>query len=161
MKHLFTFLLCAALCTFLSCKDDNNEPTRTYEEQLAIDLQAIDAYLAEKTITAQTTTSGLRYIISSLGDNNNVKPAANSVVTVRYKGYFLDGKVFDETEGLEVSQFNVGGVVQGFGEGLQLLNKNGKGTFFIPSGLGYGRFGSGPIDPNTPIIFDIELVDFF
>ncbi len=161
MKHLFILSLCAALCTFLSCKDDNNEPTLTYEEQLAIDLKAIDAYLAEKNITAQTTTSGLRYLITSPGDSIIVNPGATSVVTVRYKGYFLNGDVFDETKGLDVSQFNVSGVVPGFGEGLQLLNKNGKGSFFIPSGLGYGRFGSGPIDPNTPIIFDIELVDFF
>jgi FKBP-type peptidyl-prolyl cis-trans isomerase FkpA len=41
-----------------------------------------------------------------------------------------------------------------------LLKKGGKGTFLLPSALGYGPGGSGSIPPNTVLIFDIELVDF-
>jgi FKBP-type peptidyl-prolyl cis-trans isomerase FkpA len=164
MKHFLNFFLCAALCTaFLSCKDDNDDdgPSLTVAQQFTLDSTAIENYLKDKGLTAETSASGLRYIITDYGNNDNVKPASNSVVTVRYKGYFLDDKVFDETEGPAVTQFSVNGVVSGFGEGLRLLNKKGKGTFFLPSALGYGRFASGPIPANTPIVFDIELVDFF
>lgn len=155
-KLLLLFLGFFAFACF-SCKDNS----LTYEEQLAVDKGIIDAYLVEKGISADSTDSGLRYVITDLGNNDNVKPTLSSTVTVKYKGYFLDGEVFDQTNGAELAQFGVSGVVSGFSQALRLLNKKGKGTFYLPSGLAYGANGSGSIPPNTPLIFDIELVDFF
>ena len=157
MKNLL-ILFIGLVFFFASCKD---KETLTYAEQLAVDTALIDAYLAEKSITTEKTASGLQYVITNLGNNDNIKPSASSVVTVKYKGYFLNGDVFDETTGSQLAQFSVNGVVRGFGEAVTLLNKNGKGTFYLPSGLGYGTYGSGSIAPNTPIVFDVELVDFF
>ncbi|NNC69676.1 MAG: peptidylprolyl isomerase, partial [Flavobacteriaceae bacterium] len=34
-----------------------------------------------------------------------------------------------------------------------------KAMIFIPSYLGYGSQGNGPIPPNTDLIFEIELLD--
>ena len=42
-------------------------------------------------------------------------------------------------------------------EGLQLLGEGGKATLYVPSELGYGERGSNGIDPNTTLVFDIQL----
>jgi FKBP-type peptidyl-prolyl cis-trans isomerase FkpA len=159
-KLLFVFLTIFAI-TCYACKDDKVE-TLTYTEQLTLDKSLIDAYLLEKGINADSTDSGLRFIITDLGNNDNNKPNENSTVKVRYKGYNLNGEVFDQTSGSNTAEFAVGGVISGFAEAILMLNKNGKGTFFLPSGLAYGTRGAGgSIPPNTPLIFEIELVDFF
>ena len=52
----------------------------------------------------------------------------------------------------------VKGVIPGWDEGLQLLNKGAKATFVIPSKLAYGEQGYQMIQPFTPLVFDVELV---
>ena len=158
MKNLLILIALSCLALF-AC---NKEKVLTYQEQLDLDIAKIDEYLNSKGIASeyQKTSTSLYYKITDQGNADGIKPGPFSTVTVRYKGYFLNGEVFDETTGTQVAQFTVDGVVRGFGEGLQLLNKKGKATIILPSGLAYGQYGSGSIDPNTPIIFDIELVDF-
>lgn len=150
----YTLLILVALITFSNCQD-----SVSYEEQLSIDSQKIDAYLAEKGLTAQKTASGLYHIITVEGTGPN--PVYTSTVKIKYKGYFLNGEVFDETPAGQFSEFGVSGVVAGFGEAVTLLKKGGRGTFLLPSGLAYGTRGSGSIDPNTPLIFDIDLLEFY
>ena len=53
----------------------------------------------------------------------------------------------------------VGGTVPGFTEAIKLVGKGGKVTAIIPSKLGYGEQGGGPIGPFSPLVFDIEVVD--
>ena len=62
----YTLLILVALITFSNCRD-----AVSYEEQLSIDSQKIDAYLAEKGLTAQKTDSGLYHIISVEGAGPN------------------------------------------------------------------------------------------
>lgn len=152
MYKILSFSLLLLLA--FSCKD-----TVSYEEQLALDTQKIETYLNEHNITAQKTASGLYYVITEEG--NGSKPISTSTVTVGYKGYLLDGTVFDETVGSAWAQFNLGGVVPGFSEATRLLKTKGKGTFFMPSGLAYGTSGSGSIPANAPLVFEIYLVEFY
>lgn len=155
MSKLIPFsLLFLTISIFASCIPDPISD----EEILKQDLKEIEKYLDDNNLTAQVTASGLHYIIEEPGTGGN--PNKNSYVTVRYKGYLLDGAVFDQTEGTATASFNLSGLITGWQEGIPLLQKGGKGKFFIPSKLAYGRGGSGNIPPNTPIAFDIELVDF-
>ncbi len=164
MKNLLILITLSCLA-FLAC---NKEKILSYEEQLDLDIVKIDDYLNSKGIKNeyQITASSLYYKITDEGNADGVKPGFFSTVTIKYKGYFFNGEVFDETEGTKVAQFAVNDntLIAGFREGLQLLNKKGKVTIILPSGLAYGRRGAGgepPIPPDTPIIFDLELVDFF
>jgi FKBP-type peptidyl-prolyl cis-trans isomerase FkpA len=43
---------------------------------------------------------------------------------------------------------------------LMLMKKGGKATFLIPPAIGYGEQGGGPIPGNTPLVFEVELLDF-
>ena len=123
----------------------------TYETLL------FEEYLAANNLTAQTTASGLQYVVEEPGSGGN--PTAGSLVQVNYKGYFLDGEVFDQTNGTPLT-ISLGSVIPGWTEGIPLFQKGGKGVLLIPSNLAYGANGSGSIRANTPILFDIELIDF-
>ena len=79
---------------------------------------------------------------------------------MRYKGYLLDGTVFDETPGSDARTFFLYQVIRGWQIAIPLLQKNGKGTFFIPSGLAYGPFERPGIPANSVLIFETELVNF-
>lgn len=123
------------------------------------DDEIIRKYLADNSLTAEKHASGMYYIINEPGTGDS--PISSSVVTVKYKGYFTDKKVFDQTKNDAVAQFPLSNLIEGWKIGVPLLKKGGKGTFLFPSRLGYGANGSaGGVPGNTVIIFDIELVSF-
>ena len=131
----------------------------TVEQQLQADIEKIESYLADHNLTAESTASGLHYIITNQGSGGH--PSLSSTVTVNYVGKLLDTeKVFDQTTGIPVT-YPLVKLIQGWQEGIPFLQKGGKGTFFIPSALGYGPSGAGSdIPANAPLIFEIELVNF-
>ncbi len=108
----------------------------------------------------QTTESGLRYIIHEEGDGP--QPVKGDQVSVHYYGMLdADAKMFDTSfKGGQPYQFplGMGQVIQGWDEGILLLNKGSKATLFIPSTLGYGAAGSPPVIPeNADLIFYVEV----
>ncbi len=108
----------------------------------------------------KTTASGLQYLVVTEGsDANAPKPKETDTVRVHYHGTLIDGTVFDSSvERNEPISFPLNGVIPGWTEGLQLMNVGDKYRFFIPSELGYGANGAGPIPPNSTLIFDVELL---
>ena len=89
-----------------------------------------------------------------------MKPTAEDTVKVDYEGKLKDGFVFDSSyERGESIEFPLNGVIPGWTEGLQLVGKGGQITLWIPSELGYGVRGSGPIGPNAALEFKVELHD--
>jgi FKBP-type peptidyl-prolyl cis-trans isomerase FkpA len=132
------------------------------EGQLAVDGEIIDKYLADNNINAQTTESGLRYVITQQGSGDT--PAPGSMVSVHYIGTTLDGEKFDASydhDGGEPLEFVIGRgqVIPGWDEGIALLNTGAKATLYIPSSLAYGPRGAGGvIKPNAILKFEVELV---
>lgn len=108
----------------------------------------------------KTTASGLQYKVLKAG--TGPRPSANSVVTVNYKGTFLDGKEFDSSYRTgRPATFSLTQVVTGWVEGIQLMNVGSKYQFWIPSHLGYGSEGSPPtIPPDAVLAFEVELLSF-
>jgi FKBP-type peptidyl-prolyl cis-trans isomerase len=152
----------------------NEIALKQQKEQIGKDTVLIDDYLKAKNIVAKKTASGLRYAITRAGIGNNAK--AGQKAKVNYAGYLLDGKYFDtniESLAKANNMYQQGrayapievmlgqhGVIQGWEEALQLMNKGSKMTVCIPSTLGYGSRGSGPvIAPNSVLVFEMELVD--
>ncbi len=150
MRYLL-FALCGFL--FFSC-----EKQLSADQQLQTDIKKIQEYLNDNNLTAQSTPSGLHYIITEPGTGGH--PNISSTVTVNYTGKILkNGDVFDQTNGTPRT-FPLADLIEGWQEGIPLLRKGGKGTFLVPSALGYGPYGKGDIPANAPLIFDIELVNF-
>ena len=78
----------------------------------------------------------------------------------------LEGKEFDSSydstgKSVKPYTFVIGqrGSIEGWADGLVYFKKGGKGKLFIPSYLAYGSRGSGEIKPNTPLMFDVSIVD--
>ena len=77
---------------------------------------------------------------------------------MNYKGTLLDGTVFDETKG-EPVQLMLNRVIPGWTEGIQLVGEGGKIKLFIPAELAYGERGQQGIEPNSTLLFDVEVVE--
>jgi FKBP-type peptidyl-prolyl cis-trans isomerase len=112
----------------------------------------------------QFTPSGLAYEILKPGAGAN--PKSTDTVTAHYKGTMLDGEVFDTTfeapagEKVEPVTFELAGVIEGWKEGIQKINKGGRIKLYVPSKLAYGEEGRQGIPPASARIFEIELIDF-
>jgi len=153
MKYLFSLFFAGLL--IMGCGADELSP----EEQLLLDTTAIEEYLVDNNLTAEVTPEGIYYIIDEPGTGGS--PNAFSTVIVNYRGYYLDGEVFDPGPGPGTPiSFPLSNVIRGWTLGIPLFQKGGKGTLLIPSYLGYGTRGQGPIGPNTPLLFDVELINF-
>ena len=72
-----------------------------------------------------------------------------------HKGTLLNGDVFDENDS---TMFVANRVIKGWTEGLCLLGEGGKATLYIPASLGYGERGTRGIEPNSTLIFDVEVL---
>ena len=104
----------------------------------------------------ETTASGLQYKVLKPGEGPS--PTATDTALVKYEGTLRDGTVFDANE---QTPMPVGGVVPGFSEALQLMQKGGEYRIWIPSELAYGEASPGEqIPPNSLLIFDVTLLDF-
>lgn len=145
MKSYLTLFL--SLFIFISCsKDDDN-----FEAQTEVD---IIQYIEDNNLNATRSNSGLYYVINNEG--TGARPTSNSNVTVAYKGYLLDGTVFDQnSSGLSIG---LNQVISGWTEGIQLFKEGGEGVLLIPSSLGYGNNGSGSIPGGAVLVFDIKLI---
>jgi FKBP-type peptidyl-prolyl cis-trans isomerase len=110
--------------------------------------------------TAKKTASGLAYRVLAPGAGTTHPTTASNVV-VQYSGWTTDGKMFDSSvvRG-EPARFNLGAVIKGWTEGVQLMTKGEKARFWIPGNLAYGDKPSRPGAPSGTLVFDIELVDF-
>jgi FKBP-type peptidyl-prolyl cis-trans isomerase len=127
------------------------------EEKKAEEKESLDKYIAEQKITVKPTASGLYYIENLKGKGE--KADIGKKVEVHYKGTFLDGTVFDSSEGRDPFSFVVGAeqVIKGWDEGIALMREGGKATFIIPSVLAYGD-GGGRFPPYASLVFEVELV---
>ncbi len=109
----------------------------------------------------EKTESGLRYQFIQRGDGK--KAESGKTVAVHYEGSLENGKVFDSSyprkKPIEF-RLGQGQVIEGWDEGIALLQVGDKARFVIPSHLGYGSRGAGgAIPPNATLIFDVELME--
>ncbi len=105
-----------------------------------------------------TTETGLQ--IETLREGDGPSPTANDRVRVHYRGMLTDSTQFDSSyDNGQPSEFNVDGVIEGFGEALQLMSVGSQIRVTIPPELGYGEAGRGElIGPNATLVFEIELL---
>ncbi|HEY5916762.1 MAG TPA: FKBP-type peptidyl-prolyl cis-trans isomerase [Chryseolinea sp.] len=112
----------------------------------------------KKTEGIQITKSGLQYKVISAGKGSK-SPLATDKVTVHYTGKLIDGTVFDSSSGRDPITFEVGGVIAGWTEALQLMHEGDKWMIYLPYDIAYGERGAGDqIPPYATLIFEVELI---
>jgi FKBP-type peptidyl-prolyl cis-trans isomerase FkpA len=138
-------------------------------KQLAIDTKTIEDFLSKNNIKAVKGEQGTFVVINTPGTGPLIDTSVE--VEVNYTGKSLDGKPFDSNIDPafgHVTPFGVkmwlpkdkSGIIPGWPDGLKLLSKGAKATFYIPSALAYGAHGAGgKIGPNENLVFDIDVTD--
>lgn len=148
MKYLIPLAL--LVLVFSSCKD------KDAENQAAADDATIKQYISDHNLNATATGSGLYVVIENEGTGASCN--SSSDVRVAYQGYYTNGDIFDESMQTGI-EFNLQSVIAGWTEGIPHFKEGGNGILLIPSALGYGANGTGPIPGNTVLIFNVELID--
>eukprot|EP00164_Ancoracysta_twista_P001509 GFYU01001979.1.p1 GENE.GFYU01001979.1~~GFYU01001979.1.p1 ORF type:complete len:162 (-),score=50.90 GFYU01001979.1:127-612(-) len=96
--------------------------------------------------------------------NPDHKPNAMDTVTVHYTGTLPDGTVFDSSvKKGKPFQFQLGAqkVIRGWDEGVATMAKGEKARLIVGPEYAYGAGGvPGAIPPNSPLIFEVELLEF-
>jgi FKBP-type peptidyl-prolyl cis-trans isomerase FklB len=107
-----------------------------------------------------TLPSGLQYIV--LREGKGKKPAASDRIKVHYTGTLIDGTIFDSSyQRNQPAEFNVGEVIPGWTEAMQLMSVGSKWKIFIPENLAYGSQSpqGSAIKPFSTLVFEVELLD--
>ena len=133
----------------------NNYLSKKQAYKAAFNLAKEREFLAAnaKKANVDTTASGLQYTILASGAEEKIAP--EDTVWVNYKGTLIDGTVFDENDS---TKFIANRVIRGWTEGLGLLGEGGKATLYIPAELAYGERGNRNIEPNSTLIFEVEVL---
>jgi FKBP-type peptidyl-prolyl cis-trans isomerase len=120
----------------------------TYAADLKVDIPAM-----------RKLPSGL--LLQDLAAGQGDSAVAGMTAVVRYTGWLPDGTKFDGNQDGEPYSFRLGtgSVIQGWDLGLVGMKAGGKRKLVIPASLGYGAEGSGPIPPNSFMVFDVELLE--
>lgn len=105
-----------------------------------------------------TLDNGLQYEVVVAGDGE--VPAPDDVVTVHYRGSFVDDTEFDSSYAHDApAKFQVGGAIEGWSEALTRMPVGSTWKVVVPPELAYGESGAGDvIGPQSTLVFEIELL---
>lgn len=147
--------LAAAMCLTTACSE-NDDSTSSYDDYR---LKCYE-YLMENATREEVVSlpSGLQYEV--LREGTGKTPKATDTVKCHYKGWLIDGTVFDSSyDNGAPATFPLNRVISGWTEGLQLMQEGSKHRLYIPYTLGYGPNGYASIPPFATLIFDVELIE--
>ena len=152
------FLFGLMLLAVVQCKEDDGiVPMPPAPNQRAIDSELIQEYVMENGLDADSTGSGLHYVIEQEGNGDH--PNLQSRITINYTGTLLNGDQFDSSNGNPVT-FKLDNLIEGWKEGIPYFSEEGAGLLLIPSHLAYGSSTlGGSIPSNSVLVFEIELLE--
>ncbi len=162
MFRLIIFSLLALVVVIIAVRSGGISPEQIEDRLLLAELnaEAGDAYRSHngQRDTVVTLSSGLQLEVLRLGDGPI--PQAEDIVTVHYRGRYIDGREFDnsyrrgEPPGIPVSS-----TIPGWREALQMMPVGTQVRLVVPYWLGYGAAGAGDtIGPSETLIFELELL---
>jgi FKBP-type peptidyl-prolyl cis-trans isomerase len=103
------------------------------------------------------SATGLKYIEAQVG--TGALAQKGQTVSVHYTVWLLDGTFIESSRNGNPYSFTLGASssIKGFDEGITGMRVGGKRRLIVPPSLGYGAYQTGPIPPNSTLIFDVEL----
>jgi FKBP-type peptidyl-prolyl cis-trans isomerase FkpA len=143
----------------LSATEFRKESKHNTEYNQVEELRQIELYLGDNSISVPPVKPGVYFILFKEG--KGAKPKPGDQVEIKYTGSFLGGEMFD------ASGNNGQNLIYKLGDGTHLIaweeaissmQPGGVARLILSSSNTYGTAGLDPIPPNTPVIFDIELV---
>jgi FKBP-type peptidyl-prolyl cis-trans isomerase len=159
-KKIFAALATIAFGTVMLTACNQEKEKMTNEHHNALDDAANAKFLADNAAKDGVVKrpSGLQYRVLHAGDGKSVT-SGNDMVTVTYKGWLINGKVFDQTGPGQTAKFPAGRLIPGWVEALSLMKEGDEWQLVIPSDLAYGARGAGADIPgNQTLVFDMKLI---
>jgi FKBP-type peptidyl-prolyl cis-trans isomerase FkpA len=154
MKKILVFLALAV--SLMSCKKEpqgcKNVDPKDEEAQLL-------AFASQNGFSVTKHSSGIYYQILTQG--SAVTPTGTSKIFITYTGKLLNGTTFDSQSNPSQTGWQLNQLIEGWKIGLPLIQKGGSIRLLIPSAYSYGCTGAGggKIPSNSPLFFEINLID--
>jgi FKBP-type peptidyl-prolyl cis-trans isomerase FkpA len=156
MKKLFFVVVVIGLITFFGCgKQAPDNPACTNSSPYA-DSTVLLKYAADSSIKTTWDSSGLYYQILDTGNNN--KPVFSSNMTVNYVGRLMSGAIFDSASNSNLGGAGLYNLILGWRIVMPKIGVGGHIKMLIPSALAWGCTGYGPVPGNSPVYFDVKLL---
>jgi len=147
----------------------NSSPASAQDSFSASWPQHDGKFKEEEFASFQASSSGIKY--KDVVQGQGLSPSPGDTVRAHYAGYLMDGSLFDSSYRPALFPFSLitpdgppvafklgkGSLIPGFEEALLGMKPGGKRVVLIPPKLAYGERGSGPIPPNSPLVFYLEL----
>ncbi|MEN2280810.1 FKBP-type peptidyl-prolyl cis-trans isomerase [Algoriphagus sp. SE2] len=166
--------LLAGAASLASCINKEESADAVY----ARDVAAIDDYIQNSSLTNvkeyNDPVYGIRIIWQEVSASG-IPVELGDTLRVDYTGKLLSDKVFDTSiESVAVDnnifssgrnyiplrfRIGLGALIFGFEYGAAQMEQGDKATVFIPSESGYGRNANGDIPANSPLIFELDLIE--
>ncbi len=164
MKRFFGkafFLFALSLPFFTSCLDSDPNSDFTAEKERE-NLHNYLTNLLKAGYDVDTSALGVYYV--KMKEGTGPFPRQGDTISVKYVGYLMDGSVFDhsfnnQTDSCWVYVHKSQEILASWDEMMEMMNKNCKMEFIIPSRLAYGSTGAGIIPPYSPLIFVAVMED--
>lgn len=150
----------AAVLALAACggNDDPAPDTGAAAPAVAADLGR------EPDVPASDAPPPAELVVEDVVVGAGAEATSGAVAEVKYVGAFYDtGEEFDSSwrrgadETLPVP-LGQGAVIEGFERGIEGMREGGRRIVTIPSDLGYGDQGQGPIPGGSTLVFVIDLV---
>jgi len=166
MRKLLFVLLASLLLLSIGCDKEEITRVEVIDPEWATVVttpatgtpqEQIDRFVEVNDMDTVVTSSGLVYVIQQPGEGT--KPTPSSTVSSRYRGYLVDGRVFDATDGGNARQFPLDRVIPAWTEGVPLIAPGGRIWMLVRPSLGYGSAGRSNtiITGSSVMVFEIQL----
>ncbi len=163
MKIINSLFLCIILISspvlFQACGDDDDDSNSEWRQQ---NEDYFDSFATNPEYQTAEIPGGPGYVYYKiLQSGNGATPVEGQDVKIQviYKGWMMDGTVFDDSKGYtRTFTYQSGKLIDGWMTALAYMKEGDKWNVVIPWTLGYGQNDSGSIPAYSTLIFDIELV---
>ncbi|MBN4067232.1 FKBP-type peptidyl-prolyl cis-trans isomerase [Simkania negevensis] len=128
------------------------------DEVAQTNLKEAEKFLATnalRTNVVELEPKKLQYEVVSPGSSDAAVPPEGTPL-VHYTGKYIDGTVFGTSRTGEPIPLSLSHTIIGFRKGLEGMKEGEKRMLYVHPDLGYGT--SGPLSPNSLLVFDIEVV---
>jgi len=153
LKNNLLYVFAFVAMIFAACEDE--EKLQDAENEI------ISTYLTQNNITVSPTESGL-YFVPKTTQNTNIQAVSGKRAYIHYNAYNMKtGKLFDSTFGRVAANFVVGNneVIKGLDEGVSMMFVSDTAMLIMPSKLAYDNTKVGQIEPYTPLLFEVLLIN--
>jgi len=156
MYRFLALVSVALLCAPTLACAQKEAPKAKYDLSAASNQKFMADYAAKPGVFK--TQDGLQYRVLKAGKGKSPQSGAD-MVTVTYKGWLINGKVFDSTPPGKTAEFPAGRLIKGWVQALTMMKEGDEWELVIPSRLGYGAMGAGAaIPPNQTLVFNMQLI---